>query len=236
MIRAFSGVAAALCCSLAAAQSQPAVVELLPQGASATERLPTVIALHGRGGNAATFAGFVRRLAPEARIVSLQAPTYLGDGYTWLQTRVAHRDAARMRVELTAALTLLRPRIREILESRPSCGRPLIVGFSQGGVLALALAAERFEGVAAFVDLAGALPSGYPVRDGTATAQVISLHGREDTTVPIAATRRALQGLRKAGIPVRAVELPGGHDATPQLRSEARRAIAQVLGQECRRG
>lgn len=230
MIRTFCAVAAALSCSLATAQPR---VELLPPGATAQAPLPLVIALHGRGGDARAFAGFVRRLVPHARIISLQAPTPMGEGFTWLQTRVAHKDAARVTREVRRALEALRPRLREVVKSAPACGQPVIVGFSQGGVLALALAAERFQGMAAFVDIAGALPARYPVARSGGPARVISLHGREDDTVPLSATRRALAALRQAGVEVRSVELAGGHASTEALRTQARQLIAEVLGEQC---
>jgi len=119
------------------------------------------------------------------------------------------------------------------LSQRSGCGRPLLLGYSQGGVLVLALAAERFSGLGAFIDLAGTLPNRYPVIHGKGAAPVISLHGTEDPLVPIVSTRVALQRLREAGVPVTAVELPGGHDPTPQLREEAARRLLPLLKAEC---
>ncbi len=219
----------------AAPAQSPVRVDSLPDGASARTPLPTVIALHGRGSDAERFAGFVRRLAPGARIISLQAPAAMDPGFTWLQLRVAEPDQEKLTADIRSALQGLRPRLAELRHEPGGCGRPILLGYSQGGVLTLALAAERLGTVAAFVALSGALPRGYPipVKKGEASAPVFSFHARQDPLVPVEATRMALRALEVAGVPVTAVELEGGHDPTPQLREAAARRIETLLRAEC---
>ncbi len=228
-------VLAALWFTGSAPAQSPARVVSLPEGANASASLPTVIALHGRGSDAERFAGFVRRLAPRARIISLQAPAAMDPGFTWLRLRVAERDPEKLTADIRAALRGLRPRLAELRREGGGCGRPILLGYSQGGVLTLALAAERLDGVAAFVDLAGALPRGYPIpkTKGAAPAPVFSFHARQDPLVPVEATRKALRALEVAGVPVTAIELEGGHDPTPQLREAAASRVQALLSAEC---
>lgn len=217
--------------ALLLANQAPIRLDTLPKGATATTRLPTVIALHGRGGDAANFATFVRQLAPEARIISLQAPTPMElRGFTWFSRRVNDADEATLSTEIHTAAQALLPR----LTTGPArCGKPILVGYSQGGVLALALAAQRIPGLAAFVDLAGALPPSYPVATTGPATPVLSLHAKDDLIVPIEATRRAHKKLQASGVPVTAVELPGGHDPTPELKAQAAKALHALMRAEC---
>lgn len=235
MLRPLPLALVVLCFACAAPAQSPVRVVSLPDGAGAQVPLPTVIALHGRGSDAERFAGFVRRLAPRAKIISLQAPTAMDPGFTWLRLRVAEPDQARLTADIRSALQGLRPRLAELRREPGGCGRPLLLGYSQGGVLTLALAAEGLDGVAAFVDLSGALPRGYPIpeRKGEASAPVFSFHARQDPLVPVEATRIALRALEQAGVPVTAVELEGGHDPTPQLREAVARRVEALLSAEC---
>jgi phospholipase/carboxylesterase len=119
-------------------------------------------------------------------------------------------------------------RLERITEARPSfdavlaeiidrhgfgnrLDRVVLVGFSQGSIMALdAVASGRWK-VGAVVAFSGRLAT--PVRAATANkSSILLVHGSGDHVVPPAESRLASEALKAAGHPVQHVELPGGHE------------------------
>lgn len=96
--------------------------------------------------------------------------------------------------------------------------RLALVGFSQGGMMALHVALRRAVPVAGVVGYSGALVGAERLAaELRARPPVLLIHGDADPVVPVAALDAARQALTAAGVPVQAVVRPGlGHGIDPE--------------------
>ena len=188
--------------------------------------LPLVVSFHGRTDRPRT-PGRLGRLPPR-RWVFPAGPFPDGEGFAWLPRSLT--ALAKARAEIVAALP---ERVRalaaflEALESsRPSAGKPLVTGFSQGGVMALALALLAPERVAAAVAVAAWFPEELLPATPSARPKIQAMHGTADPVVPFAPMRALVPRLRALGHAVDWVELDGvAHDAGPVTYQPTRRWI-----------
>jgi phospholipase/carboxylesterase len=160
-------------------------------------RLPTVVALHGLGDKPEDFIHALDGLPGPVRVVAVQAPEPWGDdGRAWWTRRVSSGDWDALAGDVAAAADALQPLLEQLNGDESVCGRPVVTGFSQGGMLSFAIAGRHPE------NIAGAVPVSGMILEGVATspwAPTRALHGDADTVVPFAATREAVDTLSAAG-------------------------------------
>ncbi|MCE7892668.1 MAG: alpha/beta fold hydrolase [Myxococcales bacterium] len=210
--------------SAAKPAAQPAPLEYLERssgGARANEPLPLLVAMHGLGDRPEAFGELYAGFAGKARIVLLRAPDPWGDGFSWFPFRANDGDELRSRGIATAAervVTML-----GVLEARhPSKGKPIVTGFSQGGMLSFAIAARHPGRVRAALPIGGVLPPPlWPGLDaGRPAVRIIALHGETDDLVPLAPTRAGVDALRARGFDARLETFPAvGHRIPAPLRT-----------------
>jgi len=200
------------------------------QGGSADDRLPLVIALHASGSQPETLAPALAGLSERARIVLPRGAFARPTGWSWFPKGMGDLpapDQARLIAATEAGLSDL---IDQLQRRYPSQGRPLLTGVSYGGDLSLLLllhAPDRYG--AAFPIAARLLPQwqSSAVACGDHCPPIHALHGRDDTTVPMAPTAAALQQLAAQD---RQVSIQGyadtGHDFTAAMQADVRAAIA----------
>jgi len=208
--------------------------------------LPLVIAVHGLGDRPESFIRLFDELEIPARIIAPRAPIAWGSGFSWFPLpgtgQASHeafveglRDSARSLAELATALA------REHRSLRP----PVIVGFSQGGMLSFAVAALYPEAIRASLPVAGLLPdaldpiessdaeSNGPSEVGAKLPTVIAFHGDADSRVPEARAALAVERLRDAGYDARLQSYPGvGHSIPASMRRDLLAAIAAAVGEK----
>jgi phospholipase/carboxylesterase len=173
---------------------------------------PTILALHGWGANAFDLLGLAPLwaggrllvIAPQGPLVVPFGPSpEHGHGYGWFPiTMGAPPDPAAF----TAAVDELRAFLLAAQQRYPIDPRKLVVlGFSQGGVMAYALALnepERFAGLAA---LSAWLPPALVQSVGpTRREQLPTLvqHGTRDPLIDVARARESVETLRALGVPL----------------------------------
>ena len=83
-----------------------------------------------------------------------------------------------------------------------------ILGFSLGGYLAMALAAEERR-IRAVIALSGGLPPGWEDQVSTGMAPVLLLHGTNDAVVPVDEAYRAERVLKERGVVCELEVFPG---------------------------
>lgn len=209
-------------------------VEVLPPGASAKDRLPMVVALHGRGGNAAAFARRVKAMKLRARVVAVQAPDPHGGGFSWFEYRLAGNDEARLTEAIRGRAAALRARIAELAKERPTCGAPVLLGYSQGGALAMAVAADSSaKEIAGAVELAGALPPSYPMAAVSDAPVVWGAHGTTDQVVPVDIARRTFARAVESGRPWKLEESDVGHDLSKGVFARAAEELRRSITAAC---
>jgi phospholipase/carboxylesterase len=202
-------------------------LERVTGGGAEGDALPLVIGIHGYGDRPESYAGLFEGFSAKARFIFPYGEPE-GEGFSWFAVsprfnpdaiaagteRAAHRLAA-----MIAALST----------ARPTVGRPIVTGFSQGGMLSYALAVLHPESVGEAFPVGGLLtpphwPSTWAV--GKAQARIEAFHGDADPRVPIAVDRQGAARLRAVGFSVELHEYPGVvHTITPEMRRDLLAAL-----------
>jgi phospholipase/carboxylesterase len=135
-------------------------------------------------------------------------------------------DEAEVRAGLRAATDA----VEEIAARSP---RPILLGFSQGGGMAVGVALTRPELVGPVLSLSGVLRALGP--DEVAPAgklrglHVFAAHGQQDPLVPIALGRIIRDELTRLGVDLSWHEYPMGHTVIPQELADARTWLASKI-------
>ncbi|MEM1413650.1 MAG: hypothetical protein AAGH15_02055 [Myxococcota bacterium] len=197
-------------------------LEVLLGTAPGDRALPMVVFLHGRGDGPRIPTGDYREGEP-VRLILPYAPTPLGDGFSWFGVSILEgRDAALAEAladakgELVAFLEALRAR-------HATRGLPILTGFSQGGMLTLALALEGRGRIAEAVPMAAWIPDG--ALAGGPAVRIRGLHGEADEVVGFAPARALYGRLRARGVDARLESFPD----VPHRMSEAMKARHTAL-------
>ena len=162
-----------------------------------------LVLLHGWGADADDLLDLGSLLVgPEVSVVALRAPEPhpYGSGRQWYGLQPIDWS------QLPAAREALRLRLERLASSVP-LARTVLLGFSQGGAMAL--------DVGSSLPLAGIVAcSGYPHEGwapGAGVAPALLSHGREDPVVPFAASEAVLERLQAAGNSAELLAFAGGH-------------------------
>jgi phospholipase/carboxylesterase len=192
----------------------------------------TIIALHGRGADEKDLAPLVQALElPEIVLVTPRAPfAFPFGGYAWYNVV---QEGTPDPETFQTSLGLVRKFVEEVKASYPvDKGRLLLLGFSQGTVMAYGTvlpSPSAFRGLAA---LSGYIP---PSSDETYTLRrltrfpIFISHGTNDPLIPVQLGRQAAEMLRTAGADVKYHEYPMGHEVTAEGMRDLREWARELL-------
>lgn len=181
---------------------------------------PLVVALHGRGDGPRIPTGDYTQGVP-VRLVLPYAPEVFGVGRSWLETSVLDARDAALAAELRRRAEELALFLGELQARHATRGRPIVTGFSQGGMLTLALALRHPETLRAAVPLGAWVPEEL-LGGATATEapRIQALHGEADPIMPLAATQQLYGRLRERGFDARLETYPRiGHRMSEAMRA-----------------
>lgn len=206
-------------------------LEHMTGGARPDERVPIIVALHPMGGDPADFLQLLRRYRRRARLI-LPYGHPSGGMYIWydsVRDDVAAPLVTREADRIAAVLAAL-------VAARPTVGKPLVTGFSQGGIMTFALAVTHPEAMAAAFPISGLLPpSLYPsaaLSSGPRPATlppVTAFHGASDLAVPTGGARASIAELRRAGYTAELREYVGvEHDTSDEEVGEILERIGRA--------
>jgi phospholipase/carboxylesterase len=187
-------------------------LEVVIGEATFDDTLPMLVVLHGRGGSAQIPGGPFLGLTHPVRVIVPQAPDPLGSGYEWLPVYVGQGLVDRLSSTLFQTASRLATLMRDLSRERPTTGRVIVSGFSQGGLLTLALALFHDDVVGEAFPLASWLPPPLePLyrRSDLAYPRIRSMHGTADPTIPIEPTRQLFARLATRGFDVAFVPFDG---------------------------
>jgi phospholipase/carboxylesterase len=192
-----------------------------------------VILLHGVGSNGANMAALARALAPALPgfvFESPDAPGGSGPRREWFSV-IGVTDANRPQ-RVVAARPGFDAIIANLIEQHGfsnALDRVVLLGFSQGSIMALdALATGRWP-VGAIVAFSGRLASLAPLAPATGT-KLLLVHGDADPVMPSGESIRAAQQLTAAGAWARISIEPGlGHQISNSGLAEAAKFLNEVL-------
>jgi phospholipase/carboxylesterase len=208
------------------------LVEFTTGGASDGDTLPLVLALHGLGDRPESFAGLLRGLPAAARVYALRAPLLHGDGFSWFPpSGRAVVDVSALGPGVRGAAELLLADLDALVARKPTRGKPLLTGFSQGGMVSFAVAAMAPGRIAGAFPVGGVLPSAIePTAPPPGAPRLMAFHGASDARVPTATARDSVERFRARGWQVSLQEYPGvGHSISADERRDLLQAIATSL-------
>jgi len=194
-----------------------------------------IIMLHGVGSSGNDLVPLGQGWRPELPDTAFAAPDAPfpfehGAGYQWFSiagVTEGNRPERVARARAAFDAVLLRLMADHGLADRPQ--RVVLVGFSQGSIMALdALASGRWP-VAGVVAFSGRLSSPLPLTPSPGVP-VLLIHGEQDSVINPLETQRAAASLQKLGVAAQAVILPGlGHSVSKEGVARAGDFIAQAL-------
>lgn len=201
-------------------------------GAAPEATLPMVIVIHGLGDRPGPHWLDLVQLKRPARVIMPEAPTPYLDGFSWFPFRARGADPAELARGIGHAAELLGSALETLARRRPSVGRPLVTGFSQGGMLAFALALHRPERLRLALPISGMLPEPlWPAKRAAAGAPpIVALHGTSDELVPFAPTERLVAHLQAHGYDATLQRYDGvGHHISDAMRERVSGALDAAL-------
>lgn len=198
-------------------------------GATYGDKIPLVVAIHGLGDSPAGFKGLLTAFEGKARVVVPAGPIPYGNGHSWFDTtikggKVTHFDQEQM-VEAADRLALL---VKALANQYPTAGKPIAMGFSQGGMLSFLLAVRHPDLLALAIPLGGILPADQPAPKTPGKTRIRALHGANDALVPTALARSSVKRLKDAGWDATIVAYPGlAHRISPEMKQQLYRLLFQ---------
>lgn len=198
-------------------------------GASPSDRLPWVVALHGLGDTPEGFAHLFDGLRVPAHVYLVQAPLPYGPGYDWFGERVSG-DPEKLALAIQKRLAELDETLAELARQPRNRGGAVVTGFSQGGVLSFAVAVAGLTHVDVVLPLAGWLPPS--LASHAPVLPTYAFHGETDRVVAFEATRDMVtrwRGARTPG-PLTFTTYPHvGHSLDVQMRRDWETRLREVL-------
>jgi phospholipase/carboxylesterase len=194
-----------------------------------------VVLLHGYGANGddliALGDGWQQWL-PDAAFVAPNAPQTIPGMHGALQWfALTLRDPGEYLRGVTAAQPALdRFLDAELARYRLAPSRLVLVGFSQGTMMALHVGLRRPAAPAGIVGYSGLLAGPDRLGEATARPPVLLIHGEADDLIPVEALHAGREALASAGVPVEWHVRPGlGHGIDAEGQFMAAHFIAEVL-------
>jgi phospholipase/carboxylesterase len=192
---------------------------------------PTVIALHGWGANALDLLGLAPHigggrflvLCPQGHVTVPVAPGM--SGYGWFPLSMgAPPDAAAVVNAVEAIEGFIEVAQRRYPVDRD---RLALLGFSQGGAMAYAVALRGTSRFAALAALSTWFPPGLVGGTGLDRLPVLVQHGARDELIPAERSRESVERLRQYGSQVVYREYDMGHE----ISAASLRDLADFLRQ-----
>jgi phospholipase/carboxylesterase len=205
---------------------------IVPRG---TAPSALVVLLHGYGANGDDLIALGdawQRTLPDVVFVAPNAPQPIPGMYGGLQWfPLTMRDPS----EYWRGVSAAQPDLDRFLDSelaryRLSPGRLVLVGFSQGTMMALHAGLRRSQAPAGIVGYSGLLAGPEHLGGITARPPVLLIHGEADELIPVAALHAAREPLAAAGLRVEWHVRPGlGHGIDAEGQWMAVHFIAAAL-------
>lgn len=176
-------------------------IEFVTGGARASDPLPLVFMLHGHGGDAFVWQKAFASYVGKARFIAAFG-YHRGEksGYEWF-------PSGALKSENTSELANLLPDVEaklaaalaEITKVRPTTGKPIVIGYSQGAALTYALALRHGGALWGVCNFAGHLPaqSLKGAKAPTPTPEVHAFQGSLDAG--LSEGQRTIAALKKLG-------------------------------------
>ncbi len=171
------------------------------------------------------FAEFVKQFPGRARFVIPQGPTPRHNGYSWFEFLPNMSDADFGRAIGAAEDQLWSSMVPVVAERRF-----VVMGFSQGGILAFAMAARHPERVDCALPIAGSLPQSLMPTKGLHAAPTFAFHGTADNVIDVKYARQGVATFKELGGIVELKEYAGtAHTVSAEMQRDVFQRLDQCL-------
>lgn len=210
------------------------VTEVVLGPAEIDDTLPMLVHFHGRGDRPHLPQGD-HGGTPATRLLFPWAPDTLGDGYTWFPLSVTERDKPEKVLGhfIRERSTQVAKVLRVMAEERPTEGQPFVTGFSQGGMMAFALALLHPHHIDGAVPVAGWLPN-FLVEEAFSESDefppIRAMHGSGDPIVPLAPTQELVADLQRRNVNIELEVFSWDkHSMTDEMHTRHRTLILSLI-------
>ena len=203
------------------------------------ERLPTpnhqhnpiVIALHGLGHHKEGFAQLAQKLPKSWRIFFVDATFEYNRGHAWYRFRCPQAES-----DLKLSMQALEKTVQQILRAYPKAPKPALFGFSQGGVMTMAMINDYPNIWSSAADFSGYWLSRTPPKKQPSTLNIplLIVHGEQDRVVSFNRGLEAARLMGEAGMIISWLPFAGGHHI-PRIGLEQLKEHFEVSWKEIRK-
>ena len=210
-------------------------IELLTGGAKAEEALPMIFGVHGLGDAPEGYGTLYEALPFKARVILPRGPKHwFGGGHSWFHIDLPFSaKQASLASGIGNAADQVAALMTDLVESKPTKGKPIVSGFSQGGMISFAVATRHPKKVGTAIPIGGALPEGlWPQAKADKDAPKIrAFNGDVDALVPIEAARATVAKLKEKGFDVILKEYEGvPHTIPTEMQADVFKVMKEVVG------
>jgi len=196
--------------------------------------LPMIVAIHGLGDDPENFAHLFDAFTEPVRLIAPQgiSPTEAG-GWSWFPLRARDPDVDALSEGISSAAQALAESIEILTKARPTRGKPIVTGFSQGGMLTMTLAIHHPQVVGSAVAIGGWLPPPlWPGADRSPAGgpRLLALHGTSDNAVAYLPTQQAIAKLKAFGYDAELRSYEGvRHVISPEIQRDLVDALVAAV-------
>ena len=183
-----------------------------------------VFAVHGLGDIPENFSMLFHDYPKGAHLVFPRGTIPWGRGYSWFNIRIPFTDT---QPDLASEVGRAADQVAALIRGMKGNDKPVITGFSQGGMISFALAIRHPHLVRLSVPISGALPKGlFPMGCPKGAPPIRAMHGHADDIVPIGAAEQTIEHLEKVGCDA---ALEAFTDVTHTISGKMKRRLYQHL-------
>jgi phospholipase/carboxylesterase len=198
-------------------------IELFPNNADETG--PLLVAVHGLGDKPDNWIDSWSAFTGRAQIVLPRAFTKYGEGFSWFEFKDGATDE-EFGAEVGGAEEKLWKAIAKLAGSR----RVIVTGFSQGGILAFAMASRHADKIVYAFPVSGSCPGPLLPKNKARAAPLVAFHGTTDPVLAFKWGQGAVNAFKEQGNNAVLKEYAGvGHTITPEMRADLWAEITKVL-------
>lgn len=214
--------------------------ELLLNATDPNTPLPMVVAIHGLGDDPDNFAHLLTNFTEPVRVILPRGiDATENGGWSWFPIRARDPDVDKLSTGIAHAAEVVAAGVAELSRSRATVGRPIVTGFSQGGMLTFTLAVHHPEVVGHAIPIGGWLPPPLMPTErnkDTDYPPIDALHGTADRAVAYEPTQAAVDTLAERGFTVKLHTYEEvGHQITPPMRRDLFDQLTDAIAREHKR-
>ena len=196
----------------------PDYIERVSGGAKLEDPLPMLILLHGKASTPEVMLRAFANMHTPARIIAPRGVPLesvpigpFNHDYGWWSIHTRLADEQSFAAAAAETSRRLRVFIHRLLREKPTLGKPILVGFSQGAIITYTISVQEPDLLSIALPLSGMLPlplipETWPA--GKPKPIIHAFHGVRDPVVRIEQDRGSVSRLKALGIPAVLKEYP----------------------------